>query len=148
MESAALQFPVGQGTDGVMVDPEIVRQIRSLVAFGWGARRIGREVGGARGSGRRYLRGGGAAETQRRPSRRKLDEAGRALAVELFETTAEGNAVVVRQLLGEQGIDVDVRVVQRVLQPHRQQKRAAEVATVRFETAPGHQLQIDFGEKV
>jgi hypothetical protein len=36
----------------------------------------------------------------------------------------------------------------RALQPHRQQKRAAEVATVRFETAPGHQLQIDFGEKV
>jgi hypothetical protein len=35
-----------------------------------------------------------------------------------------------------------------VLRPHRQQKLAAEVATVRFETAPGHQLQIDFGEKV
>jgi hypothetical protein len=75
MESAALQFPVGQGTDGVMVDPEIVRQIYSLVAFGWGATRIGREVGVARGTVRRYLRGGGAAETQRRPSRRKLDEA-------------------------------------------------------------------------
>jgi Mu transposase-like protein/integrase-like protein len=42
---------------------------------------------------------------------------------------------------------VDVRVVQRVLQPHRQTKRAAEAATVRFETEPGHQLQIDFGEK-
>ena len=36
---------------------------------------------------------------------------------------------------------------QRVLQPYRQSKRAAEVATVRFETEPGHQLQIDFGEK-
>lgn len=58
-----------------MVDPEVVRQIHSLVAFGWGARRIGREVGVARGTVRRYLRGAGAEETQRRPSRRKLDEA-------------------------------------------------------------------------
>jgi transposase len=70
------------------------------------------------------------------------------LAVDLFDRTAEGNAVVVTQLLAERGIDVDVRVVQRLLRPYRQQKRAAEVATVRFETAPGHQLQIDFGEKV
>jgi transposase len=148
MESAALQVPVGQGTDGVMVDPEIVRQIRSLTAYGWGARRIGRELGVARGTVRRYLRAGDAAEMQQRPSRRRLDEASRVLAVELFDTTAEGNAVVVRQLLAERGVDVDVRVVQRFLRPHRQQKRAAEVATVRFETAPGHQLQIDFGEKV
>lgn len=148
MESAALQVPAGQGTDGVMVDPEIVRQIRSLTAYGWGARRIGRELGVARGTVRRYLRGGDAAEMQQRPSRRRLDEASRVLAVELFDTTAEGNAVVVRQLLAERGVDVDVRVVQRLLRPHRQQKRAAEIATVRFETAPGHQLQIDFGEKV
>jgi hypothetical protein len=30
---------------------------------------------------------------------------------------------------------------------HRHARRAAEAATVRFETAPGHQTQIDFGEK-
>jgi transposase len=148
MESAALQIPGGPGTDGVMVDPEIVRQIRSLTACGWGARRIGRELGVARGTVRRYLRGGQAAEVQQRPTRRRLDEAARVLAVDLFDRTAEGNAVVVTQLLAERGIDVDVRVVQRLLRPYRQQKRAAEVATVRFETAPGHQLQIDFGEKV
>jgi transposase len=148
MESAALQVPAGQGTDGVMVEPEIVRQIRSLRACGWGARAIWRELGVARGTVRRYLRGGSAAETQQRPTRRRLDEASRVLAVELFDTTAEGNAVVVTQLLAERGIDVDLRVVQRLLRQHRQQKRAAEVATVRFETAPGHQLQIDFGEKV
>lgn len=148
MESAALQGPAGQGTEGVMVDPEIVRQIRSLTAYGWGARRIGRELGVARGTVRRYLRAGEAAEMQQRPSRRRLDEASSALAVKLFDTTAEGNAVVVKQLLAERGVDVDVRVVQRLLRPHRQQKRAAEIATVRFETAPGHQLQIDFGEKM
>ena len=148
MESAGLQVGAGPGSDSGMVEPEIVRQIQSLTAFGWGARRIGRELGIARGTVRRYLRFGKAAELQERPSRRSLDEAARARAVELFDTTAAGNAVVVQELLAREGIDVDVRVVQRALKPHRQARRAAEAATVRFETAPGHQLQIDFGEKV
>jgi Mu transposase, C-terminal domain/Integrase core domain len=40
-----------------------------------------------------------------------------------------------------------MRTVQRVVASRRDEKRAAELATVRFETAPGHQMQIDFGEK-
>lgn len=148
MEPAGLQETVAGCTDAAMIEPEFVRQIRSLTAMGWGARRIAVELGVARETVRRYRRGGAAAETQQRPSRRALDDAGRRKAIELFETTAEGNAVVVADLLAEQGTQVDVRVVQRVLAPHRQAKRAAELATVRFETAPGHQMQIDFGEKV
>jgi hypothetical protein len=42
---------------------------------------------------------------------------------------------------------VELRTLQRAVAPHRQARRAAEVATIRFETAPGHQLQIDFGER-
>lgn len=147
MESAKLQDQGAQATDGAMVEPEIVRQMRALDEFGWGTRRIARELGVNRATVKRYLRGGPAADVQRRPTRRTLDEAGRAKAIELFDTTAEGNAVVVTQLLAEQGVDVDVRVVQRVVAPHRQARAAKELATVRFETAPGHQLQIDFGEK-
>lgn len=147
METAELQDRAVQGTDRSMVEPEIVRQIRALDEFGWGARRIAREVGVNRGTVKRYLRGGAAAEVQRRPTRQALDDEGRAKAISLFDTTAEGNAVVVTQLLAEEGLDVDVRVVQRVVAPHRQARLAAEAATVRFETAPGHQLQVDFGEK-
>jgi hypothetical protein len=40
-----------------------------------------------------------------------------------------------------------VRTVQRAVAPVRQAQRAADLATVRVETAPGAQLQIDFGEK-
>jgi transposase len=148
MESESLQSPAVAGTDALMVEPEIVRHIRALSALRWGARRIAREVGVSRQTVRRYLRGGIAAEVQVRPSRRALSDEWRAEAVRLFETTAEGNAVVVRDLLAERGVDVDVRVVQRVIAPHRQARLAAEAATVRFETAPGHQLQIDFGEKL
>lgn len=60
---------------------------------------------------------------------------------------AEGNALVVQRLLRERGHGVSLRTVQRTGAPGRQARRAAEVATVRVETAPGAQLQIDFGEK-
>ena len=139
-----------QGTESVrvpMVDPEIVKQLRALHALGWGSKRIAQELGVSRNSVRRYLRGGIAAETQVRPTARTLDDAQRALACELLDGAARGNGVVVRRLLAEQDVKVPLRTLQRVLAPRRREKRAAEVATVRFETAPGHQMQIDFGEK-
>lgn len=147
MESEKLQDQPTGATPAVMVDPEIVRQIRSLAELKWPIRRIARDVGVSRGTVRRYLRGGDAAEVQTRPAARKLTAAQRAEVVRLFDTTAEGNAVVVAQLLGERGVAVGVRNVQRVVERHRRDRRAAELATVRFDTAPGHQMQIDFGEK-
>jgi transposase len=58
-----------------------------------------------------------------------------------------GNADVVRQdLEREHGITVSLRTVERAVVPLRRELRAIEVATIRFETAPGEQLQIDFGE--
>ena len=130
-----------------MMDPEIVRQLRALRALGWGAKRITRELGIARNSVRRYLREGPAAETQARPGAWTLDGEQREAARGLLDGAAAGNGVVVRRLLAEQNVEVPLRTLQRVLAPHRQAKRAAELATVRFETAPGHQMQIDFGEK-
>jgi transposase len=130
-----------------MVDPETVKQIRALAALGWGKKRIARELGVARNSVRRYLRDGEAAETQSRPGAWTLDAGQQAAACALLDGAAAGNGVVVRRLLAEQEVDVPLRTLQRVLAPHRQAKRAAELATVRFETAPGHQMQIDFGEK-
>jgi transposase len=58
-----------------------------------------------------------------------------------------GNGDVVRQELERQhGIAVSLRSVERAVAPRRQAVRAAARATVRFETPPGRQLQIDFGE--
>ena len=130
-----------------MLEPEVVKQIRALTALGWGMKRIARELGVARNSIRRYLREGVAAETQTRPGAWTLDATQQAAARSLLDGPAAGNTVVVRRLLAEQDVDVPLRTLQRVLSPHRQAKRAAELATVRFETAPGRQMQIDFGEK-
>ena len=67
---------------------------------------------------------------------------------DLFGTVAEGNAVVIQQELASRGIHVELRTLQRAVVPLRQEERAEALATVRFETPPGQQMQIDFGEKV
>jgi transposase len=130
-----------------MLDPEIVKQVRALHALEWGSRRIARELGIARNSVKRYVREGERAETQTRPKARVLDDTKRALACELLDGPADGNGAVVQRLLREKDIDASLRTVQRAVASRREEKRAAQIATVRFETAPGHQMQIDFGEK-
>jgi transposase len=139
-----------QGTIGAaeasMIEPEIVQRIRALAEAGWGSRRIGHELGVDRGAVRRYL-AGAVAGVQVRPGARRLDAGGEELAKELFAGIAEGNAVVVRDLLDERGYRASKRTVQRVVSAARRAKHAADVATTRFETAAGEQMQIDFGEK-
>lgn len=130
-----------------MIEPAVVRQLRTLAEQGWGSKRIAAELGLARNTVRSYLRGLRTA-AQIRPAGRRLDEQGRQEALQLFEGPAEGNAVVVARLLRDRGMWVGVRTVQRLVESRRRELRAAQVATVRFETAPGHQMQVDFGQKL
>ena len=130
-----------------MIEPEVVRQVRVLSARGWGAKRIAGELGIARNTVRRYLRGGLEAERQVRPSARRLDEDARSEARQMFVGLAEGNAVVVQRELHRRGVAASVRTVQRVVAEERRAQHVADVATVRFETPPGKQMQVDFGQK-
>src|SRR3954467_6448894 len=58
-----------------------------------------------------------------------------------------GDAAGVRQeLAAEPGITVSLRTVERAVAHLRRELAAEALATVRFETPPGRQLQIDFGE--
>ncbi len=53
-----------------------------------------------------------------------------------------------QELAREKNITVSLRTVERVVAPLRRELLIAEArATVRFETRPGEQLQIDFGER-
>jgi transposase len=128
-----------------MVAAEAVRQMAQLAQLGWGAKRIARELGVARNTVRRYLRGA-RAEVQEHLAARRLDETARAEALRLYEGEAAGNAVVVARR--EQSIGASVRTVQRAVEERRRSRRASQVATVRFETAPGEQMQVDVGQRL
>lgn len=131
----------------LVLEGEVVASIRALAARGVGSKRIAATLGVARNTVKRYLRTAVPAGVQVRPQARCLSEDARAEARRLYEGVAEGNAVVAHRLLAEQGVAVSVRTVERAVRDLRQARRVAEVATVRVETAPGEQLQIDFGQK-
>ena len=133
--------------DTWMLHPEVVDRIRELAGQGLGSKRIARGLGISRNSVRRYL-AGATVGFQERPAARRLDDATLRDVHNLFGTVAEGNAVVIQQELARRGIHVELRTLQRAVATQRQEQRAQALATVRFETPPGQQIQIDFGEKV
>jgi transposase len=130
-----------------MVEPEAVSAMLKLKELGWGSKRIARELGVSRGTVKRYLEAGGW-QPFKTPERKKL-LAGHEDWLRERLRRHRGNADVVRQeLASELGIAPSLRTVQRALAPWRQEIAAEARATVRFETAPGKQLQIDFGERL
>jgi transposase len=100
-----------------------------------------------RNSVRRYL-AGARVGFQERPAARQLDQATQLEVERLFGGVAEGNTVVVQQELAARGVEIELRTLQRAVAPLRQEARARALATVRFETKPGQQMQIDFGQKI
>ena len=129
-----------------MKEPDDVSAMVRLRALGWGARRIAGELGCSRTTVRHWLREG----SWRRPVaslRAKALDGLEAWVEDRFRRHA-GNADVVRQeLAAEKGIVVGLRTVERAVAHLRQELRAEARATVRFETRPGQQLQIDFGQR-
>lgn len=148
MERIGPLRPLINGRRGeVMVEPEAVSAMLRLAQLGWGTRRIAGELGVSRTTVRDYLAAGGTVPFRRPVRPRKLDGQ-EAWLKERFRQH-RGNADVVRQELGsEKGIVVSLRTVERAVEPYRQELAAEARATVRFETPPGRQLQIDFGERL
>src|SRR3954468_9437077 len=126
--------------------PDEVAAMLRLHALGWGTRRIAAEFGCSRNTVKRYVERGGWAPLAVASRPRALDGLESWLA-ERFRRH-RGNADVVRQeLLAEHAIGVSLRTVERAVAPLRRELAAEARATVRFETPPGRQLQIDFGER-
>jgi transposase len=146
LERIEVPLPQVQGEHG-MLKPDVVDRIREWASQGVHVKQIARRLGVARNSVRRYL-AGARVGFQDRPAARRLDEPTQREVERLFGGVAEGNTVVVQQELAARGIEVELRTLQRAVAPLRQEARARALATVRFETKPGQQMQIDFGEKI
>ena len=130
--------------DAMLQAEEVMAMVR-LHKCGWGAKRIAKEFGCARNTVRRYLREGGVINYRGRPRISALDGLDDWLRERFFRH--EGNADVIRQeLANEHGIVVSLRTVERRVGPWRRELKAQKRATVRFETPPGRQMQIDFGD--
>jgi transposase len=127
-----------------MLRGDLVREIVARKERGEGVKRIARELGVDSKTVRRWLKLGNW------PPRRQR---ARSRPIERFREFIEGrgpevgwNGVVLqRELLGL-GFTGSYQQVQRYLKPYRAQRKWAELATVRFETAPGEQAQVDYGQ--
>ena len=129
-----------------MLEPEVSAILR-LSELGWGSKRISRELGISRNTVKEYLAAGGWTPYQQPERKKALD----GLETWLRERLRRhrGNADVLRQELAiEKAIAVSLRTVERAVKPYRQELEAEARATVRFETPPGKQMQIDFGERL
>jgi transposase len=130
-----------------MLEPEEVSAMLRLWGLGWGKRRIARELGVSRNTVKNYLEAGGW-RPYRQPARSKRLDGQESWLQERFGRH-RGNADVIRQeLAAEKGIVVSLRTIERAVRPYRRELAAQARATARFETAPGKQLQIDFGERL
>lgn len=128
-----------------MLQPDEVAAMVRLHELGWGAKRLAKEFGCARNTVRRYLRAGGTVPFAKPARKSAFDGLDDWLRERFFRHG--GNADVVRQeLASEHGIVIGLRSVELRVQRWRRELKAQKRATVRFETRPGHQLQIDFGE--
>lgn len=132
-------------SEDIMKTPEFVDQILDLAAHGWGKKRIAKELGVSCRTVKKYLKQGRWI-----PYSKQI--AGRLEGLEDWLKAAflthGGNAAVVQQeLVREHNISVHLRTVQRAVQPLRKMINVQAKATVRFETPPGKQMQIDFGSK-
>ena len=128
-----------------MRTPDEVAAMLELKRRGWGAKRIAREFGTCPKTVRRYLRAGcwsSYARVGRPPAL-----AGKEAWLEERLIRHGGNADVVRQELASEWYQPEPAHGRAGVHATTARLRAEARATMRFETPPGRQLQIDFGER-
>jgi transposase len=147
MAESVQPFPRGElPRREVMQTPDEVAAMLRLKALGWGIKRIAKALGCSHMTVRHYVAQGGWQPYRGRGRPRALAGLEDWLA-ERFRRHA-GNADVVRQeLAAEKSITLSLRTIERAVAPLRREFEVLARATLRFETPPGKQLQIDFGER-
>lgn len=127
-----------------MLHADLVAEIVARAQRGEGSRRIAQELGVDRKTVRRWLKVGRWQPREYRPRPRPID--GFAKFVAARGPEVGWNGVVLHRELAGLGFEGGYQQVQRFIKPLRDRRRWAELATVRFETEPGEQAQVDFGQ--
>jgi transposase len=126
-----------------MLREDVVREVLARLERGEGVKAIARALGVDRKTVKRWRRRG----VWQRPTRRRRQ------AMDPFTGYVQRrgpevgwNCAVLHRELRALGFAAGALQVQRYVRPLRTTQRWATVATVRFETAPGQQAQVDFGQ--
>lgn len=127
-----------------MLRADLVREIVARSARGEGIKRIARELGVDRKTVKRWLRLGRWQPRRNRIRPKPIDEFAEFIMQRGPEVSWNG-VVLLRELKGL-GFTGSYQQVQRFLMPHRARRKWSELATVRFETEPGEQAQVDYGQ--
>jgi transposase len=127
-----------------MLRQDVVREVLARLARGEHVKAIARELGVDKKTIKRWRRQG-EWRPRATPVRTKAIDAHR-LFLERRGPEVGWNGIVLLRELQMQGFTGGYQQVQRALQPLRTTRRWAARATVRFETGPGEQAQVDFGQ--
>ena len=127
-----------------MLRADMVAEIVARAERGEGSRRIARELGVDRKTVRHWLKAGQWQPRQYRPRPHAIDPY--VGFIERRGPEVGWNGVVLQRELTGLGFVGGYQQVQRYIKPLRDRRRWAELATVRFETEPGEQAQVDFGQ--
>jgi len=127
-----------------MLGADLVREMVARKSRGEGAKRIARELGVDRKTVKRWLRIGSWEPRRSRQRPRLIDRFTEFIAQRAPEVGWNG-VVLHRELVGL-GFSGSYQQVRRFLQPNRAQRKWSELATMRFETEPGEQAQVDYGQ--
>ena len=134
----------GAPVEGGMLREDAVREVLARLARGEHVKTIARELGVDKKTIKRWRqRGAWRARTPRVYP--KAIDAHRGF-LERRGPEVGWNGMVLLRELRAQGFPGGYQQVQRALQPLRTTRRWAARATMRFETGPGEQAQVDFGQ--
>ncbi len=132
----------GGGAEGELISESQWGAVQALFERGVSRKAVARELGLDVKTVRKWLRR--SFEPQHRRVRgRLLDRFAEFLRARVLEV--EFNAAVLLRELRAQGYTGSYATLRRYVAPWRAEQRREELGTVRFETGPGEQAQVDWG---
>jgi len=119
-----------------------VKDIYSFSSQGYSIRRIAREVGCSRNTVRKYIRSEDVPRQKPRAEHPSLLEQFKPFIHERLAAGIENCAILLREL-EQRGYTGSYTILKDYVKPFRQRNQTQ--ATMRFETEPGEQAQVDWG---